>query len=302
MPRKILFCCLLAVFIWAGNTIVTKLAAGNIPPGAIAFWRWLIAFLILTPFVAGSVWRHRAIVRRHLWKLAVLGFLGMAFCQGIAYYAASFTSATNMALLLALIPLMTFALSACLLREWPSTLAIAGGVVSLAGICIVLGKGDPSQLLAHGLGRGDLLMFLAVIALAAYGILLRTWSSPLPTFTSLYVQIAWALVFLLPGFLLERAATFTASNVAILLYAAIAGSIVAPFVWMKAVQRLGANRISIFMNLIPIITAVAAAILLGESLHGYHVVGGGLTLGGIVLNQRHAAPRRSPAQAVAAEG
>ena len=299
MPRKYLFFCLLAVFIWAGNTIVTKLAAGNIPPGVIAFGRWMIAFAILTPFVAGSVWRHRQTVRSHFWKLAVLGFLGMAFCQGIAYYAASFTSATNMALLLALVPLMTFTLSAVCLRQSPSGLAIAGGVVSLVGICIVLGKGDPSQLMAQGLGRGDLLMFLAVIALAGYGILLRNWSGPLPTFTSLYVQIGWALVFLLPGFLLERSATFSASNVAILLYAAIAGSIVAPFVWMKAVHHLGANRISIFMNLIPIITAIAAAMFLGESLHAYHVVGGGLTIGGIILNQRNAVRTRQPAAAPA---
>ncbi|WP_432241426.1 DMT family transporter [Herbaspirillum robiniae] len=286
MPLSYLFYSLLAVFIWSGNAIVTKLAAGNLPPGTIAFERWLIAFVILTPFVAKSVLQHRAVIRSHFWKLGVLGILGMAICQGVGYYAASFTTATNMALLLSLVPLVTFVLSTLYLKSLPPRLAILGVIISLAGILVVLGKGNPAQVFSQGLGRGDALMFMVVVALAGYGILLKTWSGPMPAFTSLYVQMGWALVFLIPGFIMEPAAEFSPSNVSMMLYAAIPGSIIAPYVWMKAVHHLGANRISIFMNLIPIITAVAAAAFLKEQLHFYHVVGGLLTIGGIVLSQR----------------
>ncbi|MGF7055195.1 drug/metabolite transporter (DMT)-like permease [Bosea sp. OAE752] len=129
----------------------------------IAFGRWFLAFLILTPFVLRDAWRHRRVVARNLAKLAGLGLLGMAMCQGLGYYAAAFTSATNMAILLSLVPLLTEGLSFLFLGERPSRRAILGGVLSLFGIFIVLGRGDASLLLAQGVGRGDALMLLAVL-------------------------------------------------------------------------------------------------------------------------------------------
>lgn len=76
----------------------------------------------------------------------------LAACQGLGYYAAGFTMATNMAIMLSLVPLI---LSAVFLGERPSSLAVIGGVVSLSGIFVVLGQGDPSRLLSQGMGRGE---------------------------------------------------------------------------------------------------------------------------------------------------
>lgn len=292
MPVKYLLFSLLAVIIWVGNTIVSKLAAGAIAPGSIAFERWFIAFLILTPVVGRDVWRHRWVVMKHLPRLIVLGLLGMAACQGLGYYAAGFTSATNMAIMLSLVPLLTMILTAVFLRERPASLAMFGGLISLAGIFVVLGHGDPSRLLSQGVGRGDAIMLVAVLAYAAYGILLRRWAIPLATWTSIYVQIAAAVVLLVPSYLLSPPSAWTVGNVAMVLYAAIPGSILAPFVWMSAVKHLGAARTAIFMNLIPIATAIVAAIFLGEALHIYHVLGGGMTVAGIVLVQRQSGGKR----------
>ncbi len=301
MPVKYLLFSLLAVFIWVGNTIVSKLAAGAIAPGTIAFERWFIAFIILTPMAARDGWRHRKTIATHLPKLIVLGLLGMAACQGLGYYAAGFTSATNMAIMLSLVPLLTLILSALFLGDKPSSLAMLGGLISLFGIFVVLGQGDPERLLSQGVGRGDAMMLVAVLAYAGYGILLRRWAIPLATWTSIYVQIGAAVVLLLPSYLLAGASAFTLPNVAMVLYAAIPGSILAPFVWMSAVRHLGAARTAIFMNLIPILTAIIAAIFLGESLHIYHLVGGGMTIAGIILVQRKAADRKPRAKAVTAE-
>lgn len=301
MPVKYLLFSLLAVSIWTGNTIVSKLAAGVIPPGVIAFERWFIAFVILTSFVARDAWHHRRTIARHLPKLALLGLLGMAMCQGLGYYAAGFTSATNMAILLSLVPLLTLVLSALFLSEKPSTLAMLGGLVSLCGIFVVLGQGNPSLLLSQGVGRGDAIMLLAVLAYAGYGVLLRSWTIPLAVWTSIYVQIGFAVLFLLPSYLLESNSAFSPANAIMIVYAAIPGSILAPFVWMSAVKHLGAGRTAIFMNLIPIMTAVVAAIFLDEALHIYHLVGGGMTIAGIILVQRKPAASKAKAKAVAAE-
>ena len=52
---------------------------------------------------------------------------------------------------------------------------------------------------------------------------------------------------------------------------------------MHAVAHIGPSRASMFFNLVPLLTAVIAAVMLGESLAGYHAVGGVLTVAGVVL-------------------
>lgn len=299
MPVKYRLFALLAVLIWVGNTIVSKLAAGTIAPGTIAFERWLIAFVILTPLICRDAWRHRRTIAAHLPKLILLGLLGMAACQGLGYYAAGFTTATNMAIMLSLVPLLTLILSAIFLGERPSSLAMIGGVVSLSGIFVVIGQGDPSRLLSQGVGRGDAMMLVAVLAYAGYGIFLRRWAIPLATWTSIYVQIGAAVVLLVPSYLLSAPSVLNLPNTAMVLYAAIPGSILAPIVWMSAVKHLGAAPTAIFMNLIPIFTAIVAAIFLDEALYIYHLVGGGMTVAGIILVQRKSASGPSVNKAVA---
>ena len=87
---------LFAVIIWSINSIVSKLSAGAIDPAAISFYRWLLALLVLTPFVLPGVWRARQVIKPHLWRLAILGLLGMVLYQSLAYYAAQSVSALFM--------------------------------------------------------------------------------------------------------------------------------------------------------------------------------------------------------------
>lgn len=71
------------------------------------------------------------------------------------------------------------------------------------------------------------------------------------------------------------------------------------FIWMLAVKYLGAARTAIFMNLIPIFTAIVAAIFLSEALYIYHLVGGGMTVAEIILGQRKSDRGRSDQKTVA---
>ncbi|MGL5006661.1 MAG: EamA family transporter [Plesiomonas sp.] len=78
---------LLTVLIWSGNAIVNKMAATSIDPAAIAFYRWLLAFIVLTPFMLLSVWNNRQKLRLYWGKFIVLALLGMAINQTLGYYA-----------------------------------------------------------------------------------------------------------------------------------------------------------------------------------------------------------------------
>jgi drug/metabolite transporter (DMT)-like permease len=61
-----------------------------------------------------------------------------------------------------------------------------------------------------------------------------------------------------------------AENIASVLYAGIFPSLIAPLLWMIAVQAIGPNRTSIFMNLMPVFTAIIASVWLSEQWTIYH--------------------------------
>jgi drug/metabolite transporter (DMT)-like permease len=287
------------VAIWSGNVVVTKLSATAVHPSVIAFERWALALLLLTPFLIRPVWRLRREILPHLAKLAVLGLLGMAAYQGLSYYAAETTSATKMGFVVSLVPLLTMALSSLLLAEAPTPGMVGGGALSLFGMALLLGQGDPLAPFSGGLVPGDGMMLIACVTYAGYGVLLRRWPMPLPAWPSLYLQIGFATLFLLPGWLLAPAAPHSTTAIGMILYAGIPTSILAPFLWMEAIRLLGPSRTSLFINLSPVMTAAIAVVVLGESLHPYHLAGGVLVLLGVVLAQRFG--RRAAPQAVAAE-
>lgn len=281
-----LFYPLLAVLIWTGNILVTKAAAVAIEPAAIAFFRWLLAALVLTPFFASAVWRQRAVVAAHWQKLAFLGFLGMALFQGLAYEAALSTTAVNMGVVVALMPLFSTLLAAYFAGEKPTVAKIGGAALSLVGVVFLTTKGDPAALLHGGMHIGDVLMLVAVASNALYGVLLRRWGVPLSTWQQLYVQVLFGVLALLPVWLLAPASPVTAQNLPLILYAGIPASIGAPYFWMLGIKLLGPARATLFMNLLPVFVALAAWQFLGEQLHAYHAIGGALALAGVWWGQR----------------
>ncbi|WP_293933520.1 DMT family transporter [Iodobacter sp.] len=277
---------LLAVLIWTGNTLVTKAAAVVIEPAAIAFYRWLLAGLVLTPFVLRAVWRQRAIVAAHWPKLAFLGCLGMGMYQGLAYEAAKTTSAIHMGVVVALMPLFSTLLASLFAGDALSAARLGGVGLSLIGLLILCTHGQPATLLHGAVQLGDGLMLIAVASNALYGVLLKRWALPLSTWQQLYVQAGFGILMLLPFWWLAPASPITAQNIPLILYAGIPASIGAPFCWMSGIKILGPARASLYMNLLPLFVALAASPLMGEQLYTYHAIGGTLALAGVWWGQR----------------
>lgn len=275
-----------AVLIWTGNILVSKAAAVVIEPAAIAFYRWLLAGLVLTPFVVGAVLRQRATVMAYWHKLCFLGLLGMGMYQGLAYEAARTTTAVNMGVMVALMPLFSVFLSSFFAKKKLTLAEIGGATFSLIGVLVLSTHGHPDELLHGEVHAGDALMLLAVASNALYGVLLKRWAIPLSTWQQLYVQIWFGILLLLPFWLMASPSPVTASNAGLILYAGIAASIGAPFLWINGIKRIGPARASLFMNLLPLFVALAAYMLLHEKLYPYHAAGGLLALAGVWWGQR----------------
>ncbi|MBO9678554.1 MAG: DMT family transporter [Acidovorax sp.] len=277
---------LLAVLIWSGNTVVSKMAAGAIGPAEIGFYRWLLAALLLTPLALRPALRNGPAIRAQAGRIVVLGLLGMVVYQSLAYYAAYLTSATHMGIIGSLTPMMVLALSIPLLGQPLTAGAVAGSVLSIAGVVLVVTGGHPGSLLAGGVGAGDGLMLLAMFAYAVYAVLLKRWGMQgVPPLQLMYLQVLVATVALLPLYLLSARTGLTRTNLPMVLYAGVFASVFAPWCWMRAVTHLGPGRSSMCFNLIPLLTALIAAALLGEHLAIYHLFGGLLTVGGVMLGE-----------------
>jgi len=274
-----------AVLIWSGNMTINQLTVGSIAPSSIAFLRWMLALAVLTPFLAPAAWKHRATIRREWPKLAALGLLGMGLWQGLAYVAAETTSATNMGILAAMVPLLTVLLSALILREAPSLGGTLGGVLALIGVAVLLGHGDPLSLLELSVARGDVLMVVAATCYALYGVMLKRWPLELPPWILLYAQVIFAVLFLLPPWLMGPMTPVDGSNIGLILYAGIPASIITTFLWMRAIRQIGASQASIFINLMPVFSALIAMAWLGEQVAFYHLTGGALVLAGVIMAQ-----------------
>lgn len=273
------------VMIWGGNAIVNKMASNVIEPSAMSFYRWFVAMLILTPFCLPAVIKQRHVIRPFLSKLACLALLGMVLNQSLGYYAGLTTTASNMALITSLVPLISVFLSVPLLGKSISKLSIVGGLISLSGLAFMLGQGDITYFLHQDITQGDSLMLLAALVYAAYCVLLKRWKMPFNNLILVYMQGFFSVTMLAPLWLTSEHLLPSKEALPLIAYAGIAASVFAPLMWVKAIDAIGAESSAMFMNLMPVISVVLASTLLGEEIHLYHIIGGMFVVSGVLLSQ-----------------
>ena len=287
MFQKAYFYPLFAILFWAGNVVVSKMASHAISPVAITFYRLVLALAVMSTFVLIPVWNNRHTIKQYWKQLALGGFLSVSLFQFLSYQAASTTTATNMAIVTALIPLLTMILSSAMLKDRLSYGMLFGGALSFYGILYLLSHGSITDIWKQGVHLGDGLMLIAAAGYALYGVLLKRWKMPIPAWQSNFVQSCFAIVYVLPFFIFLPASQMQLNQqtIPLIVYASIFSSVLLSYLWIEGVRYLGPNRNSIFMNLLPLFTALIAVALLGEHLQLFHYIGGGLTLLGILIAQ-----------------
>lgn len=276
---------ILTVFIWGLNAIVNKMAVTIIEPSAMSFYRWVFAIAILTPVCLPRVIRRWSGIKPNLAKLSFLGLLGMVINQSCGYFAAVTTTASNMSLISALVPLMAVFMSVPLLGKAISRNSIIGGAISLVGLAYMLGEGNVMFFLSKSVTPGDALMVVASLSYALYCVLLKRWKMHLPNDVLIYMQGFASVLMLTPIWLTSDKLLPPMEGMPLILYAAVAASIAAPWMWIKAIDVIGADNSAMFMNLLPVVAVTLAATMLGETIHSYHLIGGILVISGVILAQ-----------------
>lgn len=274
---------------WAGNIVLAKGVATIIPPVALAFWRWTVAFLILLPLTWPYVKRDWAAALA-AWRIVLLlALFGITSFNTLLYMAVHTTTAINGALIQTTMPAVIIVISLFLYGERISWIQAAGVILCVMGAGWVVLQGRWQALIDLTLVQGDVLMIVAVILYALYSALLPKRPNIHPM-SFLTVTFGVGGLGLLPFYIWETAVKgpfpLTPAVAGSIAYVAVFPSIVAYFCWNRGVAVIGANRTGLFINLIPVFAAGLAVLLLGETLMAYHLGGMALILAGFVLFNR----------------
>jgi len=268
---------------WAGNYVFGKYVITEITPLWITFSRWLLAVLLLFPiayFLEKPKWQ---LIKNAWLSLISMGILGIIGYNMVLYSALAYTSSTNAALVNALNPAVIVLFSVLILREKITLLQTSGIVLSLIGTVVVITQGNLSQILQKQFNEGDILMLAAVVIWTFYSIIGRRLTT-VPPITATAVSALFATLIMAPFAIAQGIAITKIGPLALtgILYMAIFPSVFSFVFWNISLRTIGVSQAGIFLNLIPLFTAIISVIL-GQKINGTQVVGGLLVFMGVYL-------------------
>ena len=286
--------------IWGGNAVAGKLAVGHVTPMALTACRWIMAgsvFLI-------AAWPHLKkdwpILKKRLGYIFMMGFLGFAGFNIFLYTSLVFTTAVNVAIIQAAIPLVIFILNFLVFQIRTTLMQVIGYAITLAGVVLVVTKGNPLQIAGMAFNIGDLIILVAVALYAGYSVGLKSKPDVHPLSLMASFAIA-AFLISMPAAMVETVFLdgqwpTSGQGMMVALYAGLGAAALSQFLFMRGVELIGSNRAGIFINFLPVFGSIFAVIILGEAFALFHLVALVLVVGGVMLAQKKGKARESRAR------
>lgn len=283
--RTIYLMLVLVMLLWSGNSIVARALRMDVPPFTLAFFRWAGAALIMLPVAWPRIRRDGPAIRNGWPAILLLGGIGVGSFNAFMYSGLQYTTAANSLLVQAAIPALVLLFDLLLFRTWPRLAQVAGCAVAAAGVMIIIFQGDPAAMAALAFNRGDVLVLCAVVMWSLYTVLLRI-RPPIDSLSFLALTICIGALAMAPFSTVELQAKDVHLSLPVLAgiaYLILLPSIVAYFLFNKAVETIGPGDAGQVTNLQPLFGALLASLILGEPFDGHHVMGMILILLGVGL-------------------
>ena len=281
----------LATLFWSGNFIVGKFATlFEIPPLSLNVFRWISVWLILMPFTYKEIYNNLHNIKKNWLIISFMGVITISTFNSVVYYALNYTQVINAVLVLAAIPAATIVFSSLMNIEKTNIFQLLGLFLSIIGIGSIISNGDIQKITSLNFNKGDLWMLVCVITWALYSTLLKKNKFQLSQFSLIQLMVSAGLLFLIPQLLYEKSigleVNFNKAFFIILFYVVIFPAIAAYYCWQKGVEIIGPNRASMFIQLMPLFSAVMAILIFKEKFELYHFVGAAFIVSGIYLSNK----------------
>ena len=271
----------------ASNLIVARGGVEYVPPISLAFWRWTLVFIILSIFNFYFLKDKLKEIKKEFFKLFFLGAMGCGVCGAFPFLAGKTTTIVNMGIIYTSSPIFIILISSLFFREKINYLKIIGLISCLAGVFIIIIKGDISFLINLKFTMGDLWMLGAAIGWALYSIYLFYWKSDLAVFPRFTLIAFFGAVSLLPFYILEEnfflKTNFDNNFLFWVSFAAISPGIIAFSLYTLTQKYLGASTTGFTLYLFTVYGAFYGIFLFQEKLELFHYIGTILVFVGIFL-------------------
>jgi len=204
-------------------------------------------------------------------ELFLFGSAGIAGFNLLAFAGLEHTTPEHAALIVATSPLITLLASAALAKRAPSRATLFFVLLALAGVLLVIGRGDPAAVVNGGINGGDLLVLAGTASFVVYTLGARRFTDYSSLrYTALSASLGTITVVAVTE-IATLAGLYGAPSLAAigaiwweLLYVIVVGALAAVLCWNEGVRRLGAPNAALFMNLVPVVAFVIAIV------RGYH--------------------------------
>lgn len=282
----IYFVIFLQVLLASGTHLVVKAVVQDVEPISLTFLRTCVSTIALALIFA--IKEKKIKIRREDWgRMLWLAFIVIPLNQFLFLYGIKFTTAANAALLYATTPVDVLVFSYLMLGERMSKLKIAGVLLAFSGVALTVFEHGVS--FASEYTYGNVVIFIAVVAWSLYTIQGKPLVIKYGAFHVAALSMIGGAVMFLPlgiyGISQFDLSSLTTSHWEGILYLGLGTSVISYFLWYYAIGKIETTKVAVFANAQPIVTSIFSFLLLHQNISAHFVVGGIITLSGVLLTE-----------------
>jgi len=278
---------LLAVVFWGTSFVATKTLLLEIEPVTIIILRLIIASILLT-FIAVSTKRNFSLnIKSHGW-IFILALIAV-FHLWIQVTGLQYTTASNTGWIIGTAPIFMAIMGLIFYKEKITLIALSGILLAVAGLLILFGKGDITNI-GFMENRGDLLVLGSAFTWGVYSTVNKKISlsySPLMTILYLFLMMAIIIIpFNLNSETIASIVHLSWIGWLMVLFLGLFCSGVAYVIWAQALRDMESAKVGAFLYLEPLVTVAAAGLFLKEEITLLMIFSGLLiTIGVFLVNK-----------------
>ena len=144
-----------------------------VSPLSLGFYRWVIAFIILTPFCFSKAFKELPLLKKQPGMIFLIILTGPTLFNTLVYLGLTATTVINALLIISTTPMLIILFNKILYRIDTNRYQMIGIIISLVGVSFVIAKGNYQNIFQSDFYSGDLFILLAVTSWALYSIFLK---------------------------------------------------------------------------------------------------------------------------------
>jgi drug/metabolite transporter (DMT)-like permease len=285
---------ILTAVLWGGTFIAGRVVARDVGPFSAAFFRFFIASIFLVLFTCKIEGRLPALRKRQIIPVFLLGMTGVFLYNVFFFKGLKIIHAGRAAVIIAGNPIFITLFSAYFFKEKLNLIKMAGIMLSVSGAVIVISKGSFNEIIAGGVGWGEIFIFGCVFSWVAYSLIGKAVMDGLSPLAAVsYSSIIGAFFLFFPALfegMMHNFRLYHPVDWAGMFYLGFFGTVIG-FVWYyEGIKKIGPMKASLFINFVPISAVVMAFFILNEPITPSLFIGTFLVCSGVYLTNKRFTP------------